>query len=133
MISFNRLTKVFISKEPTDMRASYDTLFAKVKGVLNQDPFAGHLFVFINGRRNCIKCLFWDGTGLVLLCKRINEGLFYKINPMHKGEVILSPAEFALFFEGADLEKRFIESPREIKKSFPVRHSLQNQNQSATL
>jgi transposase len=133
MISFNRLTKVFISKEPTDMRASYDTLFAKVKGVLNQDPFAGHLFVFINSRRNCIKCLFWDGTGLVLLCKRINEGLFYKINPMHKGEVILSPAEFALFFEGADLEKRFIESPREIKKSFPVRHPLPNQNPSVTL
>ena len=133
MISFNRLTKVFISKEPTDMRASYDTLFAKVKGVLNQDPFAGHLFVFINSRRNCIKCLFWDGTGLVLLCKRINEGLFYKINPMHKGEVILSPAEFALFFEGADIEKRFIESPREIKKSFPVRHPLPNQNPSVTL
>jgi len=115
------------------MRASYDTLFAKVKGVLNQDPYAGHLFVFINSRRNCIKCLFWDGTGLVLLCKRINEGLFYKINPMHKGDVILSPAEFALFFEGADLEKRFVESPREIKKSFPVRHSLQNQNSSVTL
>jgi transposase len=133
MISFNRLTKVFISKEPTDMRASYDTLFAKVKGVLNQDPFAGHLFVFINSRRNCIKCLFWDGTGLVLLCKRINEGLFYRINPMHMGEVILSPAEFALFFEGANLEKRFVESPREIKKSFPMRHPLQNQKTSATL
>ena len=133
MISFNRLTKVFISKEPTDMRASYDTLFAKVKGVLNQDPFAGHLFVFINGRRNCIKCLFWDGTGLVLLCKRINEGLFYKINPMHKGEVILSPSEFALFFEGADLEKRFVESPREIKKSFPVRQPLREQVSSVNL
>ncbi len=133
MISFNRLTKVFISKEPTDMRASYDTLFAKVKGVLNQDPFTGHLFVFINSRRNCIKCLFWDGTGLVLLCKRINDGLFYKINPMHKGDVILSPAEFALFFEGANLEKRFVESPREIKKSFPLRHELQDQNPSVTL
>ena len=106
------------------MRASYDTLFAKVKGVLNQDPFTGHLFVFINARRNCIKCLFWDGTGLVLLCKRLNEGLFHKINPLHRGEVMLSPAEFALFFEGADLEKRFVESPREIKKSFPVRHPL---------
>jgi hypothetical protein len=43
---------------------------------------------------------------------------------MHKDEVILTAAEFALFFEGADLKKRFIESPREIKKSFPVRHGL---------
>lgn len=133
MISFNRLTKIFVSKEPTDMRASYDTLFAKVKGVLNQDPFAGHLFVFINSRRSHIKCLFYDGTGLVLLCKRLESGLFYKINPMHKGEVILTAAEFALFFEGADLEKRFVESPKEIKKSFPVRQRLQELSVSATL
>jgi len=116
MISFNRLTKIFICKDPTDMRASYDTLFAKVKGVLNQDPFTGHLFVFINQRRTSVKCLFWDGTGFVLLCKRLQEGLFHKINPLHRGEVLLSPAEFALFFEGADLEKRFVESPKEIKK-----------------
>jgi len=72
------------------MRASYDTLFAKVKGVLNQDPYTGHLFVFINSRRTSIKCLFWDGTGFVLLCKRLNEGLFYKINPTYKGEVTLT-------------------------------------------
>jgi transposase len=133
MISFNRLTKVFVCKEPTDMRASYDTLFAKVKGVLNQDPFTGHLFVFINGRRNSIKCLFWDGTGLVLLCKRLQEGLFHKINPLHQGEVVLTAAEFALFFEGADFGKKFIESPREIKRSFPVRHQLQDPAPSPTL
>ena len=133
MISFNRLTKIFVSKEPTDMRASYDTLFSKVKGVLNQDPFTGHLFVFINGRRTSIKCLFWDGTGFVLLCKRLDRGLFYKINPMFKGDVILTAAEFALFFEGADLEKRFVESPGEIKKTFPARYKLQESEVTATL
>lgn len=126
MISFNRRTKIFVSKEPTDMRASYDTLFAKAKGVLNQDPFSGHLFVFINRNRNSIKCLYYDGTGLVLLCKRMEKGVFSRINPMFKGEIILTAAEFALFFEGADLEKRFIDSPREIKKSFPVSQELQS-------
>jgi transposase len=133
MISFNRLTKIFVCKEPTDMRASYDTLFAKVKGVLNKDPYAGHVFVFINQRRTLIKCLFWDGTGLVLLCKRLQEGLFHRINPLHQGEVVLTPAEFALFFEGADLSKRFVESPSEIKKSFPVRQELQTEFSSATV
>lgn len=103
------------------MRASYDTLFAKVKGVFVQDPFTGHMFVFINSRRTSVKCLFYDGTGFVLLCKRMGKGLFSRINPLFRGEVILTAAEFALFFEGADLEKRFVESPREIKKSFPVR------------
>ncbi len=47
MISFNRRTQVFVCKEPTDMRSSYDTLFAKAKGVLMKDPFSGQLFVFI--------------------------------------------------------------------------------------
>ena len=107
------------------MRASYDTLFSKAKGVLNQDPFSGHLFVFINSKRSSIKCLYFDGTGLVLLCKRMEKGVFSRINPMFKGEIVLTAAEFALFFEGADLEKRFVESPREIKKSFPMSQELQ--------
>lgn len=125
MISFNRRTKVFVCREPTDMRASYDTLFAKAKGVLNQDPLSGHLFVFINSRRNSIKCLFYDGTGLVIIAKRMEEGLFSRINPMQQGELVLTTAEFGLFFEGANLEKRFIDSPREIKKSFAVNQQLQ--------
>jgi transposase len=128
MISFNRRTKIFVSREPTDMRASYDTLFSKAKGVLKQDPFSGHLFVFINSRRTSIKCLYYDGTGFVLLCKRLEKSVFSKINPMFRGEVVLTAAEFALFFEGADLEKRFIESPREIKKEFPMSHDLQSLN-----
>lgn len=127
MISFNRRTKIFVSREPTDMRSSYDTLFGKAKGVLNQDPFSGHLFLFINSKRNSIKCLFYDGTGMVLLCKRMEKGLFSRINPMYKGEIILTAAEFALFFEGANLEKRFIDSPFEIKKSiFPMSQELQS-------
>lgn len=111
------------------MRASYDTLFAKAKGVLNQDPFSGHLFVFINSRRTSIKCLFYDGTGWVIIAKRMERGLFSRINPMYRGEITMTAAEFALYFEGANLEARFVsrpgypplvESPAEIKKSVPT-------------
>jgi transposase len=108
------------------MRASYDTLFAKAKGVLKQDPLSGHLFLFINSRRNSIKCLYYDGTGLVILAKRMERGVFSRINPMHQGELTLTAAEFALFFEGANLEKRFIDSPAEIKKSFYTNSQLQS-------
>ena len=134
MISFNRRTKVFVCKEPTDMRASYDTLFAKAKGVMAQDPFSGHLFLFMNSKRSSVKCLFYDGTGWVILAKRMERGLFSRINPMHRGELTLTTAEFALFFEGADLEKRFItkpgtaeliDSPMEIKKTFSSSKELQ--------
>lgn len=129
MISFNRRTKIFVSKDPTDMRASYDTLFSKAKAVLNQDPFSGHLFLFINSKRTSIKCLFYDGTGFVIICKRMEKGLFCRINPYYRGDVVLTAAEFALFFEGADLEKRFVESPSEIKKSsFPLRQELHPQS-----
>jgi transposase len=112
------------------MRASYDTLFAKAKGVLGQDPFSGHLFLFINSKRTSVKCLFYDGTGFVLLCKRLEKSQFSRINPMYSGEVVLTAAEFSLFFEGADLEKRFVESPkeirREIKKAVVRKEFLQN-------
>lgn len=136
MISLNRRTKVFLCKEPTDMRASYDTLFAKVKGVLAQDPFSGHVFVFMSARRTSVKCLFYDGTGLAILMKRMERGaLFSRINPLYRGEITMTSAEFALFFEGADMEKRFLippgmapmpESPRVVKKNFnPLDTELQ--------
>ncbi len=116
MIAINRRTKIFLAKEATDMRASYDTLFNKAKTVINEDPMSGHLFVFINARRTSCKCLFYDGTGLVIIAKRLENGLFSRINPYHKDQVILTQAEFNLFFEGADLNKRFIDSPKEIRK-----------------
>lgn len=108
------------------MRASYDTLFAKAKGVLKQDPFSGHLFLFINSKRTSVKCLYYDGTGLVIVAKRMERGLFSRINPMHSADITLTAAEFALFFEGANLEKRFIDSPSEIKKSYSTNSQLQN-------
>lgn len=117
MIIQNLRTKIYLSKTPVDMRASYDTLFGKVKSVLDGDPFSGHLFVFMNARRTSCKCLYFDGTGLVLICKRLEKGLlFSKLNPLYSKEIILTQAEFNLFFEGSDLNKRFIESPPPARK-----------------
>lgn len=116
MIALNRRTKIFVCKEATDMRASYDSLFNRAKSVLNKDPFSGHLFLFINRRRTSCKALYYDGTGLVIIAKRLEQGLFSRINPYYGKEVVLTQAEFGLFFEGADLEKRFIDSPSEVKR-----------------
>ena len=116
MIALNRRTKIFVCKQATDTRSSYDSLFQKVKSELSKDPFSGHLFLFVNKRRTSCKCLYYDGTGLVILSKRLEKGLFSKINPMYRGDIVLTEAEFGLFFEGANLTKRFVESPSEIKK-----------------
>jgi transposase len=125
MIALNRRTKIFVCKEPTDMRASYDSLFAKVKAVLAKDPFSGHLFLFVNRSRTSCKCLYWDGTGLVIISKRLESGTFSKINPLYRDDIVLTEAEFGLFFEGADLEKRFIDSPFEKKKASSADKLLQ--------
>lgn len=111
MIGTNRRTKYYICKYPTDMRNSYDGLFLKVKSILNKSPFSGHVFVFFNKRRTSIKALYYDGTGLVILAKRLEKGTFMRVNPLYKKQISLTQAEFNLFFEGANLEKRFVESP----------------------
>lgn len=122
MIALNRRTKIFVCKEATDMRSSYDSLFARVKTLLQKDPFSGHLFLFINKCRTSCKCLYYDGTGLVIISKRLEAGTFSQINPFYKNEIVLTEAEFGLFFEGADLKKRFIDSPRENRKMSTINH-----------
>jgi len=72
--------------------------------------------------------LYYDGTGLVIISKRLERGVFSKINPCYPGEVTLTEAEFGLFFEGADLEKRFIDSPKEIKKCLKTAKNACNLN-----
>jgi transposase len=117
MIALNRRTKIFVCKEPTDMRASYDSLLVRTKELLKKDPMSGHLFLFINKSRNSLKALYYDGTGLVIISKRMERALFSRINPRYRGQLVLTQAEFSLFFEGSDLEKRFIESPSEMRKA----------------
>jgi transposase len=98
------------------MRSSYDSLSMRVKEVLKKDPMSGHLFLFVNSSRTSLKALYYDGTGLVIVSKRLERGVFSRVNPLHRGNLILTQSEFNLYFEGADLEKRFIDSPRELRK-----------------
>jgi hypothetical protein len=52
----------------------------------------------------------------VILQKRLEKGTFSRINPLYDKEIVLTEAEFGLFFEGANLEKRFIDSPEEVRR-----------------
>ena len=59
------------------MQKGIDGLAMLVQGLLRQDPFTGHLFVFRGRTRaNLIKIVFWDGTGLCLFTKRLEHGVF---------------------------------------------------------
>jgi len=112
MITFSGRTKIYATTYPVDLRKSYDALFAHIRDVTKQDPMSGHVFLFINTRRDRLKAMLWDGTGLVILCKRLEVGQFTKFNTHLGDSITMTSSEFALLFEGADLTKRFVESPK---------------------
>ena len=104
MIALNRRTRIYVCKDPTDMRASYDSLFGRVKGILNQDPYSGHLFLFVNRTRTSCKVLYYDGTGFVILQKRLDKGTFSRVNPSYTNEVILTEVQNFLRPEPPDFQ-----------------------------
>ena len=68
--------RVFLAMGSTDMRKSINGLSIMVEQVMEQNPFAGDLFVFCNRRRNMIKILYWDHNGFCLWHKRLEEHRF---------------------------------------------------------
>ena len=73
MFGLSAAVRVYLAKEPADMRKSFDGLSALVAGALELDPLSGHLFVFINKRRDRIKILYWDRDGLAVWAKRLEK------------------------------------------------------------
>src|SRR5215204_4501672 len=90
--------KVHLALGYVDMRKGIDGLAMLVQGVLRQDPFSGHLFVFRGRTRaNLIKIVFWDGTGLCLFTKRLEHGIFLWPPSVEAGETLsLTSAQLSL-------------------------------------
>ena len=76
MLSLPSNTRIFLCTAPTDMRKSFDGLFALVETVIGEDPFSGHLFLFRNRKRDRVKLLYWDSDGLAIWYKRLEQGRY---------------------------------------------------------
>ena len=105
MLSFTGSLKVFVAVEPCDMRKGFNGLYAAVIERLGEDPKAGALYVFCNRRHNRLKILYWDGTGLWVLTKRLEQGTFSwpKACEPERTKLCVRPEALALLTDGADL------------------------------
>ena len=105
MISFTGALKIYLALEPQDMRKSFNGLYAAAEEQLGEDPRNGALFVFCNKRRNRIKTLYFDGTGLWVSAKRLEAGTFSWPQPSRGGQkkLKLAPEALQLLLDGVDL------------------------------
>lgn len=106
MLSFPGSTRVYLAIDPVDMRKSFDGLYAVAVERLKENPLEGGLFVFSNKRRNLLKILYWDGTGLWVLGKRLEKGGFTwpRGADAENGKLRLRNEALALLIGGIDLK-----------------------------
>lgn len=107
MLSFADSLKVFVALEACDMRKGFNGLHAMVTERLQEEPRHGSLFVFCNRRRTRLKILFWDGTGLWVCTKRLEQGTFSWPKSVEAGatKLRLTPEALALLTDGVDLRR----------------------------
>jgi transposase len=92
---------VLVATKPVDFRKGMDGLAAYVAQQLRADPFSGVVYVFRSKRADKVKLLFWDGTGVCLLIKRLEDAKF-RWPAIEDGVMRLSPGQLSALLEGLD-------------------------------
>lgn len=99
MISLPTGSRIWLVAGITDMRNGFNGLASKVQNVLRDDPFCGHLFIFLGRRGDMVKLLWADADGLCMFVKRLERGHF--VWPVtQEGKVHLTPAQLSMLLEG---------------------------------
>jgi transposase len=104
--------RVFLCREPVDLRRSIDGLSVLVEKELGLDPFAPQLVVFCNRKRDKIKILYWEKSGFVLWYKRLEQDRFPWLSPATPSVVTLSGRELNWLLDGIDV---FAMKPHEVR------------------
>lgn len=106
MLGLSRRLRVFAWAEPVDMRKSFWTLSALVQS-MGKDVAAGDVFLFVGKGRRRAKVLWFDGTGLVLLAKVLEQGQFAAVwERAAEGVAEMSTSELMVFLEGCKVVGR---------------------------
>ena len=98
--------RVHLYGRPVDMRKSFNGLWSAVSDQLREDPKSGALFCFINKDRTRLKLLYWDGTGVWVLAKRLEQGRFsWAAATDERTKIALAPEALAMLVSGVDLKQ----------------------------
>jgi transposase len=105
MISLPHPVRVFLHTGATDLRKGFDALAGLVTTAFSQDPTCGHLFLFVNQRRDRLKILYWDREGLAIWYKRLETPGTFQLPVVYHDAVSveMSPTQLALILSGIDL------------------------------
>ena len=101
MIHPSHGVQIFVATKPEDFRKGHDGLAALVQSHLKKKPFDGAVYVFRAKRVDRLKTIWWDGTGLVMAYKRLEQNTF-KWPAIRDGVLRLDPAQFEALFVGLD-------------------------------
>jgi transposase len=102
MIAVAPGARVLVATKPVDFRRGADGLAALVREQLQHDPYSGTIFIFRSrGSADRLKILAWDGSGLVLFWKRLEQGAF-RWPPISDGVMRLTASQLAALVDGMD-------------------------------
>jgi len=105
MLSFPHSVRIFVAVAPVDMRKSFNGLWAAASEQLREDPKDGAVFCFTNKERTRLKLLYWDGSGVVIVAKRLEQGRFTWPAPSQAGaKLALAPEALSLLLGGIDFK-----------------------------
>ena len=92
---------MMVATKPVDFRKGAEGLAALVRETMQSDPFSGTVYVFRAKRADRVKLIYWDGTGVCLFAKRLEDGRFHWPN-IADGVIRLSAAQLSALVEGLD-------------------------------
>ena len=101
MIGPTGAVRVMVATKPVDFRKGAEGLAMLVREAMLADPFSGTVYVFRAKRADRTKLIFWDGTGLCLFAKRLEDGIF-RWPRIEDGVMRLSAAQLSALLEGLD-------------------------------
>jgi len=107
----SQAVKIVVATKPVDFRKGHDGLAAMVQNELGLDPHSGIIVVFHAKRGDRIKVLLWDGSGLVMAYKRLEQGKFAWPG-ISDGVMRLSMGQFEALFEGLDWRRVLVPKVR---------------------